>query len=153
MKTYNKAIMEQIRERPFESPNLVKEVLNKPKYQKSVLAHAMSLKPYLNPNREYYSVIEEQNGGLSRTLGRSIPQKHKQKMLKLQPIYKNKEYTKMKELLPAMQARNTSKSLINGQIEAQKQAEQFDREQCLIKEKARADLLNKKNQKKVTVAH
>lgn len=49
-------------------------------------------------------------------------------MLRLVPIYKNKEYTKMKELLPAMQAKNTSKSLINGQIEAQKQAEQFDRE-------------------------
>lgn len=83
MKTYNRGIMDQIRERPFESPNLVKEVLNKPKYQKSVLAHAMSLKPYLNPNRDYYSVIEgaklEMNvgGGLAQTLGRGIPQKNK----------------------------------------------------------------------------
>ena len=68
--------MEQIRERPFESPNLVKEVLNKPNFKKSVLGHAMSLKPYLNPNREYYSVMES-NLGLAQTMGRSIPQKQK----------------------------------------------------------------------------
>ena len=83
----------------------------------------------MNPNRDYYSVIEANrydqpgSGSLAQTMGRSIPQKNKQKMLKLVPIYKNKEYTKMKELLPAMQAKNTSKSLINSQIEAQKQAE------------------------------
>lgn len=95
--------------------------MNKPLLKRAQLANAQSLKPYFNPNAEYYSHAErpqnlsgldlvpdaKQAQLLLLTGGREsvqLGQQGNSKSLKLIPVYQSKEYTKMRTLLPTFQS-------------------------------------------------
>lgn len=63
-------------------------MLNKPLQKLTKLENAQSLRPYYNPNN---------NQGYSNSHSKA-------KSLKLIPVYQTKEFTKMKSLLPSIQA-------------------------------------------------
>ena len=54
LRTHNHDVLAQARANPFPSPNIAKEVLNKPIQKKAYLAAAHSMRPYSNPNKSYY---------------------------------------------------------------------------------------------------
>jgi len=52
--SYNQNVLRQAQASQFLSTNIAVEVLNKPLQKKAHLANAQSLRPYINPNSEYF---------------------------------------------------------------------------------------------------
>jgi len=52
--SYNQNVLQKAQANQFLSTNIAVEVLNKPLQKKAHLANAQSLRPYINPNSEYF---------------------------------------------------------------------------------------------------